>query len=144
MSDDTIGSEDAMALLQEHGWIAEEDGDGDIVFRNQGFSHVLLPYPHDSEYMSILIPNLFEVRSVFDRDVALDEISRVNREYKLGKACLGGSPEQVHVSYEFLVSDRDSLDRSIRRGCDMLPMMAGDIRNAIKRRIAAVASEESA
>lgn len=138
MSDEQIDAQLARAVLREHGWMSEEDADGDIIFRNQGFSHVLLPHSCDTEFMAILIPNLFQPSSVFDRDLALEEASRVNREFKLGKAYLAGSPEQVQVTYEFLAHDRDSLERCIRRGCDMLPMVAGDIRNAIKRRIAAV------
>ncbi len=138
MSQDALGLEEAREILDEHGWKPTVDDDGDLAFRNQGFNHFLIPPPDDDCFWVIIITDLFRIGSIFQRDVALDEVNRLNRQYKLGKACLVGDPEMALVEMEFLASGHDSLERSIARGCDLLPMMAGDFRRSFRSRVKAL------
>lgn len=118
MPNDALNREDAVDLLKEGGWPVNLDKDGDLEFRNQGFNHYLLVRDSGEHYWAMVVPDLFEATSIFDRDIAVDEVNRLCREYKLGKAFLGPNGRAC-VEYEFLASDRDSLSRSILRGCDL-------------------------
>ncbi len=129
---------DVMTILADGGWRPSVDDDGDIVFRNQGLTHVLHPYPDDSSYLAIVVPNLLEVTSIFERDVALEEVNRINRLFKIGKAGLLGDPGWLYVSTEVLIFSEDGLRQTIDRCCDLLPAMAGDVRRAVRSRIDAL------
>lgn len=67
---------------------AAADGDGDIIFMRNGFSHTLCFDSDDLNFSCLMLPNVWQVSNGPDRRHALEAINDINGRIKLVKSVL--------------------------------------------------------
>lgn len=73
------------AALERDGFRPEVDPDGDISFKHEGLTFVVLLTEDDPEYYQVLLPNFWPLESEAERQVALHACDEINRAVKLVK-----------------------------------------------------------
>lgn len=93
--------------LQNEGFRPSRDKDDDIYFKYQGMTVCIDSYADDSEFLRVMIPNIWSIDSEDERELALRSANDVNFRLKAVKIFVH-SGDDVHVSIEFFAPDPDA------------------------------------
>lgn len=102
-----------LAFLEQEGFRAGFDDDGDVWFEFEGGHYYLVSEEDDAAYFRLLFPSFWPVTDEGTRRVACEAISRVNREVKGVKLLIAG--DQVDAELELFLEPFDSFTRVFPR-----------------------------
>lgn len=108
--------------LAREGFRPKTDEDGDIQFRNQGYTTYIRISPDDLEFLQLFIPSVYTLDSGDEEQVALAVMSEMNRQFKLVKVCRLG--HSVAVLVEMLLPRPEDLGTVLLRIADVLVVVA--------------------
>lgn len=89
------------AYLQQEGYKAEVDNEGDIVFRCEGLAYLLCLDPHDVQWGRLMVPFVWEFEPATEGQDVMTAIDYVNRRSKLVKAYT--THRRVHLCVQVLL-----------------------------------------
>jgi hypothetical protein len=72
--------------LAQEGYRAHLDKDGDVVFKSEGRTYVILISESDPEFFNMILPNVYSIDSPAERLLALAAADEVNASSKVVKA----------------------------------------------------------
>ena len=109
-------------LLAREGFRPKTDEDGDIQFRNQGFTTYIRISEDDLPFLQMFIPSVYTLESGEEDTVALAVMAELNRQFKLVKVCR--LDHSVAVLVEMLRAQPEDLGGSLLRIADVLVVVA--------------------
>ncbi|HMV39588.1 T3SS (YopN, CesT) and YbjN peptide-binding chaperone 1 [Plasticicumulans sp.] len=109
-------------LLAREGFRPKTDEDGDIQFRNQGFTTYIRISEDDLPFLQMFIPSVYTLESGEEDTVALAVMAELNRQFKLVKVCR--LDHSVAVLVEMLLAQPEDLGGSLLRIADVLVVVA--------------------
>lgn len=109
-------------LLAREGFRPKTDEDGDIQFRNQGFTTYIRVSDDDLPFLQMFIPSVYTLENPIEEPVALTVMAELNRQFKLVKICR--LDHSVAVLVEMLLAQPEDLAASLLRITDVLVVVA--------------------
>jgi hypothetical protein len=104
-----------MAHIREEGYAPWIDEDGDIAFKREGFTYVVLRAEDDPTVLAVTLPNIMALNNDADRAKAADAISRANAETKVAKAYLTRQNQRVSIAAEMYLENPDHFAALFKR-----------------------------
>lgn len=99
--DSTTTQNEILEFLRDEGYRPRIDDDGDIVFKHEGKTHLILLDEKD-EFFQLALPNIWRVESPQERRDAIEASERATAKTKVGKVYL--VRENVWAGFETLCS----------------------------------------
>jgi len=100
-------------ILAEEGFRPDIDEDGDITFKYQGYSILIMPDEDDELYLRFVLPNFWPIESEAEREQAVETSVKVTRRVKAAKVF--PVKDQMWATVEIFLSSekclKDVLDR---------------------------------
>lgn len=107
-------------FLAEEGFRPKSDDDGDLVFKYQGGTYLLILDPEDPEYFRLILPNFWAIESEEEYRSALRASVFATRALKVVKVYIIPSGENVSASIEMFCTDHSSTFPVFIRCLDVL------------------------
>jgi len=100
-------------FLEEEGYRPTIDNDGDIVFKHEGGTFIILVRGEDDEYFILLYPNFWEIESDEELERAYLACNTANREQKVAKVWVREDRKNVNATLEDLLpTNRECKERA--------------------------------
>jgi len=107
-----------MDFLAEEGYRPYMDEDGDVVFKSEGLTYVIITEEEDEEFVSLVLPNFWSIDSEKELARALKAANEVNRSIKAVKVYVRKDGKNTIAAVEMFVKTPESFnlvfERSLR------------------------------
>lgn len=90
-----------MGFLTEEGFKPDLDSDGDVRFKREGKTYVIIIDAKDPEFFRLVLPNIWKIESEAERTQVLIAADASNAKSKVSKVCT--MADNVWVSIELFV-----------------------------------------
>lgn len=128
--------EPILKTLEKMGYSPELDGDGDIMLHYQMKTIYVLTGDEDEPYVSILLPQFYEIEEGKDT-LVLAVCNKMTRELKLAKVYIDQTFKSVTATCEFFYINEESLEQNLRNSLQTL----GVVRTIFKNDLAELSEE---
>lgn len=125
-----------LKTLEKMGYSPELDGDGDIMLHYQMKAIYVLTDDEDEPYVSILLPQFYEIEEGKDT-LVLAVCNKMTRELKLAKVYIDQTFKSVTATCEFFYINEESLEQNLRNSLQTL----GVVRTIFKNDLAELSEE---
>ena len=125
-----------LKTLEKMGYSPELDGDGDIMLHYQMKAIYVLTGDEDEPYVSILLPQFYEIEEGKDT-LVLAVCNKMTRELKLAKVYIDQTFKSVTATCEFFYINEESLEQNLRNSLQTL----GVVRTIFKNDLAELSEE---
>lgn len=125
-----------LKTLEKMGYSPELDGDGDIMLHYQMKAIYVLTDDEDEPYVSILLPQFYEIEEGKDT-LVLAVCNKMTRELKLAKVYIDQTFKSVTATCEFFYINEESLEQNLRNSLKTL----GVVRTIFKNDLAELSEE---
>lgn len=125
-----------LKTLEKMGYSPELDGDGDIMLHYQMKTIYVLTGDEDEPYVSILLPQFYEIEEGKDT-LVLAVCNKMTRELKLAKVYIDQTFKSVTATCEFFYINEESLEQNLRNSLQTL----GVVRTIFKNDLAELSEE---
>ena len=102
--------------LAAEGYRPEIDKDGDVVFKKEGYTYIIIVDKGDEAFFRLCFPNFWRLSTEAEKQKAYVACNSVNRESKVAKVTVVS--DNVWINIELYVPTRDAFkplfDRSLR------------------------------
>lgn len=71
--------------LREEGYLPQIDDDGDVVFKMEGRTLLILIDPKDDEFLQVCLPNFWPIESEEERERAMGAANQTTAQTKVAK-----------------------------------------------------------
>lgn len=105
-------------FLTEEGYKPELDSDGDVRFKREGKTYVIIIDAKDPEFFRLVLPNIWEIESEAERVQVLVAADASNAKSKVSKVCTMG--DNVWVSIELFVGQPEDFKKVFTRALGAL------------------------
>lgn len=105
-------------FLRNDGYKPEVDKDGDIVFRRNGKSYIIMIDPRDPQFFRLALPNVWEIENSNERATAYLAANESNHKSKVSKVVVTAS--NVWVNIEIFVARPEDFKGIFERALDAL------------------------
>ena len=129
-------TEQILKTLEKMGYSPELDGDGDIMLHYQMKAIYVLTGDEDEPYVSILLPQFYEIEEGKDT-LVLAVCNKMTRELKLAKVYIDQTFKSVTATCEFFYINEESLEQNLRNSLQTL----GVVRTIFKNDLAELSEE---
>jgi hypothetical protein len=107
-----------MDFLAAEGYRPQMDEDGDVIFKSEGLTFVIITEEEDEEYVSLVLPNFWSIESEEELARALKAANEVNRSIKAAKIFVRKDGKNTWAAVEMFVKSPESFnlvfERSLR------------------------------
>ena len=118
--------------LQNEGFRPSRDKNDDIYFKYQGMTICVGSYADDSEFIRVMIPNIWSIDSEQEREWALRSANDANTRLKAVKLFIHNR-DDVHVSIEFFVQDTTAAIAVLHRCFSILYSAVNHFRECMQK-----------
>lgn len=115
-------------VLNDLGYIWNEDNDGDLVLKYQMKNIIIMMGNEDENYVSMVLPR-FMGMDEGEEILNLTVCNKITREIKLIKVFVDLDMENISASCEFYYTDTDSLKQNIENSLNVLGVVSSIFRN---------------
>jgi hypothetical protein len=105
--------QDYLSFLRNEGYMPKAIDTNAIVFKCEGKTFIIHTDAHDTNYLQMVLPNIWEIESEAEKTKALQVANEVNRTVKVAVVTIAGNA--VHVNIELFIDDAPILDDFFRR-----------------------------
>lgn len=108
------------AYLAEEGYRPEIDADGDVAFKAEGWSYVILIDETDDNYFALLCPNFWEIENEGELDSALVAANYATRTTKVAKIFVRSDNRNTSASIEMFFERPEDFETVFSRALSAL------------------------
>jgi len=124
------GNADAyLEYLREEGYSPRADDDGDVVFKFEGSTYLLVCDEEDEIFFRLMRPGFWEIETSEEEDRALKAVNQVNAMMKVVK--LAVMRDCVWASVELYIDPFESFKRIFRRSLRLLAQSVREFGDAM-------------
>jgi len=119
-------------FLNEEGYRASIDEDGDVVFKFEGGTYFISIYEDDGEYFQLVYPFFWEIGSDEERERAKVACLEVTRGQKAAKVFLVRNDTDVSATAEAFFESREDVKQIFPRYVRCIQSAVGAFRDAMR------------
>jgi hypothetical protein len=102
-------------ILAAEGYRPQMDEDGDVIFKSEGLTFVIITEEEDEEYVSLVLPNFWSIESEEELARVLKAANEVNRSIKVVKIFVRKDGKNTWAAVEMFVKSPESFNLVFER-----------------------------
>lgn len=102
-----------LEYLKAEGYLPTIDSDGDIVFKREGLSYLIIVQASDPSFFRVVLPNIWEIENAQERSAVLEAANASNASTKVSKIYI--VKNRVWASIEQFVPHPEAFKESFKR-----------------------------